>query len=43
MEPVPAAAPSFLMHATGTTGRPNGCMHSTGGHLGEPVKPDVWR
>jgi len=47
MEPVPAAAPSFLMHTTGTTGRPNGCMHSTGGHLayvaGTPPGPRVRR
>src|SRR5437660_452783 len=34
VEPVsmPAGAPLFLMHNSGTTGRPQGCQHSTGGY-----------
>ncbi len=35
IEPVsmPADAPLFLMYTSGTTARPKGCQHSTGGYL----------
>jgi acetyl-CoA synthetase len=35
VEPVsmPAEAPLFIMYSSGTTGKPKGCEHSTGGYL----------
>jgi len=35
IEPVsmPSEAPLFLMYTSGTTGKPKGCQHSTGGYL----------
>jgi acetyl-CoA synthetase len=32
-EAMPADAPLFLMYTSGTTGKPKGCQHSTGGYL----------
>jgi acetyl-CoA synthetase len=32
-ERMPAEAPLFLMYTSGTTGKPKGCQHSTGGYL----------
>ena len=36
VDPVPmdAEAPLFLMYTSGTTGKPKGCQHRTGGYLG---------
>ena len=32
-EGMPSEAPLFLMYTSGTTGKPKGCQHSTGGYL----------
>ena len=32
-ESMPAEAPLFLMYTSGTTGKPKGCQHGTGGYL----------
>ena len=32
-ERMPAEAPLFLMYTSGTTGKPKGCQHGTGGYL----------
>jgi len=31
--PMPAEAPLFLMYTSGTTAKPKGCQHSTGGYM----------
>jgi acetyl-CoA synthetase len=44
VEPVsmPAEAPLFLMYTSGTTGRPKGCQHSTGGYLAYVTATAKW-
>src|SRR5260370_30525321 len=41
VEPVsmPAEAPLFLMYTSGTTAKPKGCQHSTGGYLSYVAGP----
>jgi acetyl-CoA synthetase len=39
---VPAEAPLFLMYTSGTTGRPKGCQHSTGGYLAYVAGTSKW-
>src|SRR5260370_4419974 len=38
-EQMAAHAPLFLMYTSGTTGRPKGCQHSTGGDLPSVAAP----
>ncbi|MCI4349704.1 MAG: acetate--CoA ligase, partial [Thermoplasmata archaeon] len=40
--PMPADAPLFLMYTSGTTGRPKGCQHSTGGYLAYAAGTSRW-
>ncbi len=44
VEPVsmPAEAPLFLMYTSGTTGRPKGCQHATGGYLAYVTATSKW-
>ena len=44
VEPVsmPAEAPLFLMYTSGTTGRPKGCQHSSGGYLAYVAGTSKW-
>jgi acetyl-CoA synthetase len=39
---MPAEAPLFLMYTSGTTGRPKGCQHSTGGYLAYAAGTSLW-
>ena len=41
--PMPAEAPLFLMYTSGTTGKPKGCQHSTGGYLAYVEPPNSFR
>jgi acetyl-CoA synthetase len=44
VEPVsmPSEAPLFLMYTSGTTGKPKGCVHSTGGYLAYVTGSGRW-
>ncbi len=39
---MPAEAPLFLMYTSGTTGKPKGCQHSTGGYLAYVTGTSKW-
>jgi len=39
---MPSEAPLFLMYTSGTTGRPKGCQHSTGGYLAYVTATARW-
>ncbi len=39
---MPSEAPLFLMYTSGTTGRPKGCQHSTGGYLAYAAGTSKW-
>jgi acetyl-CoA synthetase len=39
---MPSEAPLFLMYTSGTTGRPKGCQHSTGGYLAYATGTSKW-
>jgi acetyl-CoA synthetase len=41
-ESMAAEAPLFLMYTSGTTGRPKGCQHSTGGYLAYVAGTSKW-
>ncbi|HEY2796534.1 MAG TPA: acetate--CoA ligase [Thermoanaerobaculia bacterium] len=44
VDPVPmdAEAPLFLMYTSGTTGKPKGCQHRTGGYLAYVTATSKW-
>ncbi|HKW74083.1 MAG TPA: acetate--CoA ligase, partial [Terriglobales bacterium] len=39
---MPSEAPLFLMYTSGTTGRPKGCQHGTGGYLAYVAATSKW-
>ncbi len=39
---MPSEAPLFLMYTSGTTGRPKGCQHSTGGYMAYAAGTSKW-